>query len=134
MRALPMATILVIDDDASMRRTLVRILGPEHNVIEAQDGSVGLALFATHAPELVITDIVMPKKEGIETILELRRRAPGLRIIAISGGGEIRNADYLDMAEKLGADAAMPKPLRVADLRETVNRLLSVPGLSSCTF
>ena len=128
-----MATILVIDDDAGMRRTLIRMLSGEHNMLEAQDGSVGLVRFAEHAPDLVITDIVMQIKEGIETILELRRLAPNVRILAISGGGEVRKADYLDMAGKLGADATLSKPVLAADLRAAVNRLLSTSRVSSCT-
>jgi CheY-like chemotaxis protein len=127
-----MATILVIDDDAGMRRTLVRMLGGEHKTFEAKDGLDGLAQFAAHAPDLVITDIVMPKKEGIETILELRRQSPKVLILAISGGGEIRKADYLDMAEKLGADATLSKPVMAAELREAVNRLLSGTWAATC--
>jgi DNA-binding response OmpR family regulator len=127
-----MATILVIDDDAGMRRTLVRMLSGEHHLFEAKDGSDGLAQFAAHRPDLVITDIVMPKKEGIETILELRRQSPKVLILAISGGGDIRRADYLDMAGKLGADATLTKPVMAAELREAVNRLLSGSWAATC--
>src|SRR5882757_6344710 len=132
MEALTMATILVIDDDAGMRRTLIRMLSGEHKMLEAKDGSVGLAQFAAHSPDLVITDIVMPIKEGIETILELRRLSPKVRILAISGGGEIRKADYLDMAGKLGADATLSKPVMAAELREAVKRLLSGSWAATC--
>ncbi len=127
-----MATILVIDDDPGMRRMLLRILGNEHELVEAEDGSIGLARFAAHAPDLVITDIVMPNKEGIETIRELRRRAPTIRILAISGGGQLREADYLDMAGKLGADITLGKPVRVAELRAAVERLLSPSWAAPC--
>lgn len=128
-----MATILVIDDDAGMRRTLVRMLSHEHRTVEAKNGLEGLAQFNAHSPDLVITDIVMPIKEGIETILELRRRAPQIPILAISGGGDIRRADYLGMAGKLGADATLSKPVMAAELREAVNRLLSGSWAATCT-
>lgn len=127
-----MATILVIDDDAGMRRTLIRMLSDEHMMFEAKDGAEGLTRFAQHAPDLVITDIVMPIKEGIETIRELRRLAPQVRILAISGGGEIRKADYLDMAGKLGANATLPKPVMAAELRAAVKQLLSGSRATTC--
>lgn len=128
-----MATILVIDDDAAMRRLLKRVLGGEHRIIEAADGSIGLARFAEHAPELVITDIVMPNKEGIETIREIRRLAPTAKILAISGGGGAGSAQYLDMASKLGADVTLMKPLRAPDLRAAVTNLLASSSVGSCT-
>ncbi len=79
-----MATILVIDDDAAVRRVLVRSLARAgHEIVEAENGSSGLARFREHAPELVITDIVMPQTEGIETIREIRRAAPHVKILAI---------------------------------------------------
>jgi len=128
-----MATILVIDDDAGMRRTLIRMLGSDYKTIEAENGSEGLAQFAAHSPDLVITDIVMPIKEGIETILELRRLSPKVRILAISGGGaEVRRADYLDMAGKLGADATLSKPVLAAQLRQAVQQLLSGSWAATC--
>jgi two-component system, chemotaxis family, chemotaxis protein CheY len=119
-----MATILVIDDDAALRRVLRRMLGADHDVVEAADGAAGIARFAEHGPRLVITDILMPKKEGIETIREIRRLAPEVKILAISGGG-IGTPHYLDMAGKLGADVTLMKPFSAADLRATVRALLT---------
>jgi DNA-binding response OmpR family regulator len=119
-----MATILVIDDDAAMRRVLKRMLSGDHDIVEADDGSAGLARFIEHRPQLVITDILMPKKEGIETIREIRRLAPKVKILAMSGGG-IGTPHYLEMAGKLGADVTLMKPVSAADLHATVSALLA---------
>jgi CheY-like chemotaxis protein len=116
-----MVKILVIDDDSLMRRMIVRTLRSEHHdVIEAEDGSEGLTQFSTHGATLVITDILMPNKEGVETIRELRQAAPDLLILAISGS----TATYLPMAKKLGANAVLAKPFLRPELIEAVNRLL----------
>ena len=118
-----MAKILIIDDDPQMRRMIARTLTAEHHeVIEAKDGSAGLKQFITHRPALVITDLMMPDKEGIETIRELRHAAPDMPILAISGGGF---ASYLEMANALGANAALAKPFLGAALIEVINRLLA---------
>ncbi|MGH7033572.1 MAG: response regulator [Stellaceae bacterium] len=120
-----MATILVIDDDAAVRRVLVRSLaGAGHEIVEAEDGSSGLARFRECAPTLVITDIVMPQTEGIETIREIRRAAPQVKILAISGSSIAGSAHYLDMARKLGADVTLVKPIRPAELRDAVAALI----------
>lgn len=126
-----MATILVIDDDAGVRRVLVRILaGDGHEIVEADNGSSGLAQFRERAPALVITDIVMPKTEGIETIREIRRAAPGVKILAISGSSPPNSGHYLDMAKKLGADVTLMKPIRPAELRDVVAALIDDASLS----
>ncbi len=128
-----MATILVIDDDAAMRRVLKRMLSANHEIIEAADGSIGLACFIEHRPHLVITDILMPKKEGIETIREIRQLAPKVKILAISGGGGVGTPHYLEMAGKLGADVTLMKPVSAANLRSTVSALLAeTPPVSTC--
>lgn len=120
-----MATILVIDDDAAVRRVLVRSLAAEgHEVLEAENGSSGLARFRERAPELVITDIVMPQTEGIETIREIRRAAPQVKILAISGSSPPNSGHYLDVAKKLGADVTLMKPIRPAELRDVVAALI----------
>jgi len=120
-----MAIILVIDDDVGIRRFLARALASEgHKVLEAPDGLAGLTLFRERAPELVITDIVMPGKEGIETIREMRRHTPRIKILAISGSSFPHSAHYLDMAAKLGADVTLLKPIRPAELRDAVATLI----------
>ena len=120
-----MARILVIDDDNDVRRTLVRLLETAgHEVHEAPDGDSGIAVCEKVLPQLVITDILMPEKEGIETIMVLKQAHPGMPILAISGGGRSGAMDFLDMARALGADEALQKPFRRAELLEAVNRLI----------
>jgi CheY-like chemotaxis protein len=120
-----MALVLVIDDDAGMRRLMVRTLGEgEHRVIEAENGEQGLRLVDEHRPDLVITDILMPRTEGIETIREIQERSPATKIIAISGGGTTHNLMFLDVARAVGANAVLAKPFRPAQLIEAVQKVL----------
>lgn len=120
-----MATILVIDDDAAMRRLILRVLGSRgHTLLEAENGNDGIAQLQDGRPDLIITDILMPQKEGIETIREVIGRAPGIKIIAISGGGA-QNLMFLDAAKAFGAHAALAKPFRPDELIETVDRVLA---------
>jgi YesN/AraC family two-component response regulator len=117
--------ILLIDDDALVRRTIDRILHHMgHTVVMAENGGDGITLLQTENPELVITDIIMPDKEGIETIQEIRRLHPDMKIIAISGGARLGNMDYLSMALKLGASEALAKPFDPSELIEAISRCL----------
>jgi len=93
-------------------------------VLEAKDGREGMSPFHVHQPALVITDILMPEKDGLETILEMRGTASTVAIIAISDGGATSTMMFLDLARKLGADVAIAKPFRERDLVESVSRLL----------
>src|SRR5215472_16324961 len=94
-----MANILVIDADGAARHTIVQVLEEVgYQVASAQDGKCGLASFRREPPDLVITDIIMPEKEGIQTITEMRGERPDAKIIAISGGGRIGNTDFLKIA------------------------------------
>ena len=120
-----MGRILVIDDDEAMRGSVRRILERDgHDVHEAQDGAEGLRVFETFAADVVVTDLIMPGKEGIETIMELREAAPDVRILAVSGGGVGLHHDVLSDAEALGADASLAKPFTVDQLRSAVAPLL----------
>ncbi len=120
-----MARILLIDDDATVRYALKQVLERAgHLVDEASDGQIGIELYSANRPEVVVTDIIMPNQEGIETIIKLKRMAPGVAIIAMSGGGRTGNRDFLEMAEKLGAAKIMPKPFRPRELVEAVQSLL----------
>ncbi len=120
-----MPKILVIDDDAAVCDTIARILrGKGHEILFAKDGREGLQLFRSHAPDLVITDIIMPEMEGIETIRAIRGLRPDARIIAISGGGRPGKADYLLMASMFGASEVIGKPFDPAQLIESVARCL----------
>lgn len=121
-----MAVLLVIDDDASMRQLIVRTLtAGNHRVVEAENGLRGLEMMDEHRPDLVITDILMPQKEGIETIREMQQRSPETKIIAISGGGMSHNLMFLDIARAFGASAVLAKPFRPAQLVAAVEQLLS---------
>lgn len=120
-----MARILVIDDEDMVRTTVRLILEKNgHQVIEAKNGNDGLRVAGGAKPDLVITDIIMPEKEGLETIMEMKALVPTARIVAMSGGGRARNLDFLTVAKKLGADQALRKPFTSAQLLETVNLLL----------
>ncbi|HUN49513.1 MAG TPA: response regulator [Candidatus Sulfotelmatobacter sp.] len=121
-----MALILVIDDDPALRQLMRRILSDAgHSVVEAENGAVGVKCARQHRPTIAITDILMPEKEGIETIRELRRLQLGVKIIAMSGGTSAKGMLYLDAAKTLGADATLLKPFRRADLLVAVNDLLT---------
>src|SRR3990170_186442 len=86
--------ILIIDDDASIRRTLQLMLSKAgYEVMQASDGSEGMRLWRDRGGDLVITDLHMPQKDGIETIVELLSHSPGVRIIAMSGGGQTKRLD-----------------------------------------
>jgi DNA-binding NtrC family response regulator len=117
-----MADILIIDDDRQMRRLLTRILtGAGYTVCEAENGRVGVERFHEQHSALVITDIVMPDMEGIETIVTLRRDNAELPIIAISGGSD---PVYLRAASRLGATASLEKPFHADRLLALVDGLL----------
>lgn len=105
--------VLVIDDEAPLRLTMRRMLeAAGHEVTEAENGRLGLEAFRRQPTDVVVTDIIMPQKEGIETIRDLRAIAPGVRIIAVSGGGRNQDMNFLRIARKIGADATLPKPFR----------------------
>lgn len=122
-----MATILVVDDDPSIRTTLRKVLEREgHSVREAADGQAGIDEVDRNAPELVIVDLIMPEKEGIETIMELRERYPELTILAMSGGGVTTGpSGPLSDARVLGADGSLAKPFTVERLVRTVEEMLN---------
>jgi len=101
-------TILIIDDDAAVSRTLSLIL-------------------ADNDFDLVLTDIIMPELDGIEAIRKIRTDHPGLRVIAMSGGGQIDKADFLHMADALGADGVLEKPVRSERLLELVSSVMANP-------
>jgi CheY-like chemotaxis protein len=109
--------ILVIDDDHLVRYMLSKILSRKgYEVVTAADGKRGMTLLRNEHPDLVITDIIMPEQEGIDTIIQIRHERPNIKIMAISGGGRIRNIDFLEMARSLGADDIIAKPFEADDL------------------
>ncbi len=114
-----MSRILLIDDNDSFRETLHRTLSKlGHEVWEAPNGSSATKLIAQHAIEVVLTDLVMPEQEGLETIQVIRRTTPTVKIVAISGGSRnINPIEFLKMAKMLGADRTLPKPFSTEDLK-----------------
>ena len=120
-----MKRILVIDDDVQFRKMLCQTLERAgYEVTEASDGDEGTKLYRQQPVDLVITDIIMPGKEGLETIMELKHDFADIKIIAISGGGRIEPEGYLGSAEKLGAAHTFSKPLDTKQLLETIHELL----------
>lgn len=124
-----MARILVIDDDATIRLSLKLALeDADHHVEEAANGLEGIDRFRANPAALVITDIFMPEKEGMELIDEIKRDRPETKIIAISGGGRMNPDDYLTIARRLGADRTLLKPFDIGLLLDTVDVLLKPDG------
>jgi CheY-like chemotaxis protein len=131
-----MARVLVIDDNDLVRDLLRTVLeGEGHDVVEAADGEQGVRTFAREAVELVICDVLMPNKDGLETVRELRNRNSKVPIITMTGGpildetmldhGEI---DYLRMTLAFGATRAIAKPFRPAELIRVVDSCLAAMG------
>jgi DNA-binding response OmpR family regulator len=118
--------ILVIEDNAVVRNTMMRILqSAGYDVVIANDGLQGVAAFRREQPDLVISDIIMPEQEGIATIRQILGENPGTKIIAISGGGRIGNTDFLQIAKKMGASDALPKPFDPDELLSRVTTCLN---------
>ena len=121
-----MKSILIIEDNENMLQMMCDLLGRSgYAVFSAADGVQGLKAFHAHSPALVITDIIMPDKEGLEVIMELTKQQPRPKIIAISGGGILEPQTYLSLARKLGADHALAKPFRPAELLTLIEKLLA---------
>ncbi len=127
-------SILVIDDDKCVRLSLVAVLcGVGHNVHEARNGKEGLELAKQAAVDIAIVDMMMPEKDGIETILEIREARPGIKIIAISGASFLPTStlptsklpvgNLLQVAEALGAEWVLEKPFEGEALLAAVSKL-----------
>jgi DNA-binding response OmpR family regulator len=118
-------SILVVDDDLDMLRRLGAAFAvAQYEVHAATDGDVALKRFEAVRPDLVLTDILMPTREGLETIVAMRRARSDVKIIAMSGGGRIGAHEFLNLARHLGADAVLAKPFRLSDMLELVRRTL----------
>lgn len=123
-----MPRILVIDDDVPFRSVLKASLEEMgHYVREAKDGNEGVSLYRQETFDLVMTDLIMPGKEGIETIMDMRRINPGVKIIAMSGGGRVTSVDYLQIARQVGAKKVLSKPFLYEEAREAINEVLAPP-------
>ena len=114
--------MLLIDDDDRVRKTVALMLQAfGHEVREADSGITGLRQFDADRPDLVITDIIMPDMEGVETISEIKRLNPSMKIIAMSGGGRIKNTDFLKLAKSAGAAVTLNKPFDDEELAAAID-------------
>ena len=121
-----MALVLLIDDDDVIRQMMRRMLVADgHDVQEAANGKVGVACYRQQPSDLIITDIVMPEQEGLETIQQLRRVNPQVKIIAISGAYSDRVDGYLAMALRFGVRQVLQKPFSQAELLAAVAGVLA---------
>src|SRR5207249_1995189 len=120
-----MARILVIDDDVQVRGAVRRILERAgHTVEDVGNGDAGLRAHRERPAELIITDIFMPERDGIETVRQLRRESPQVKIIVISGGDRTQTMDLRKDAELLGAARSLRKPFELSELVQAVGELL----------
>ncbi len=120
-----MAKILVIDDDHMLREMLCEYLSRAgYEVSEAEDGVQGLKAYTDNPTDLVITDLMMPEKSGCETITEMKRSWPDVKIIAISGGNQRGAGDFLPLAEYIGASKTLAKPFALSEVTRAIEDLL----------
>jgi DNA-binding response OmpR family regulator len=119
-----MKRILLIEDEEGLRSMLrISLEKMGYAVVEASDGKAAMAIFKTEPVDLVLTDLMMPEKEGLETIRELRKGHPELKIIAMSGGGRTDARDNLKMAKLFGATTVFSKPFSLAELSRAVTEI-----------
>ena len=124
-KPMSMAHILLIDDDDQIRIMLRQMLEAEgYEVVNASNGKEGIRLYREDPADLIIADIIMPEKEGIEVIMELKKDFPDVKIIAISGGGQIDAEEYLQMAKMLGAKFTFTKPFERKELMDAVKEIV----------
>ena len=122
-----MASILIVDDEDSVRNLVKEMLSKDkYTLYEARNGEEAVTQFNEHPVDLIITDLVMPDKSGIDLIMQLKNENAKVRIVAISGGGGITGRfDYLPIAKLLGAKAIIRKPFTMAELRQAVTTALA---------
>ena len=121
--------ILIIDDDEQIRVLLQQMMEWAGFEVEvAENGKVAMNIQKQNPADLVITDLIMPEQEGLETISRLKKDYEGIKIIAISGGGRIGPEAYLPAAQELGADRVFSKPFDIQSVVDTVKELLNVPS------
>ncbi len=134
-----MTRILVVDDDDQIRALLRDVLERDQfEVMDAADGDVALALQRKYPADLIITDLIMPSKDGIEMIMEFRKEFPLVPIIAISGGGSlgpgrVAAEDYLRLSKAFGAVCTFPKPLDMKLLLDKIRQMLALDSAPSVT-
>jgi CheY-like chemotaxis protein len=120
------ARILLIEDDPDALLAIEILLSHLGYAVEtARNGREGLKMFRANAPDLVLTDIIMPEAEGIETIIAMRQLQPDTKIVAMSGGGPMNRESLLDMTVKLGATESLAKPFDDDQLAQVIERSLA---------
>ena len=123
-----MIRILVIDDDDDFRSMLRTALEQDgYRVEEARNGREGLQRYVVVPTDIVMTDLLMPEREGLETITALRQINPQVKIIAISGGGATGRLNFLPLARMFGALRTLQKPFTLQELQEVVREVMEAP-------
>ena len=116
-----MARILVVDDEAMLRGVVRKMLERNgHEVFDAADGALGIEAYRRLLTDIVLTDIVMPNKDGIQLIIELKKEFPNVRLIAMSGGARTSERDFLEVAKQYGVRQVLQKPFSRAELETAV--------------
>lgn len=124
-----MTSILLIDDDDLSRGAVHKMLERAGYVVHSTaDARGAIDRYRSNPTDLVITDLIMPELDGLEVIQELRRLSPGVRVLAISGGGRVEADEYLSVARKFGAVEVLPKPFTGQELKRAVEIALSKAG------
>ena len=124
-----MALILIIDDEPQIRSMLKLMLERDgYEVAEASDGIEGIRIYRQNPADLIITDLIMPNKDGIGVILDLKKEFPNVKIIAMSGGGLNKPEGYLKGAKKLGAACTLTKPIDRGEMLRAIKEVLKSPS------
>jgi CheY-like chemotaxis protein len=121
--------ILIIDDEAQIRSMLKLMLERDgYEVAEAPDGIEGIRIYRQNPADLIITDLIMPNKDGIGVIIDLKKEFPNVKIIAMSGGGLNKPEGYLKGAKKLGAACTLTKPIDRGEMLRAIKDVLKSPS------
>ena len=122
-----MPTILVVDDEESLRKMVSKgLVRLGYRVMEAENGFIALDILKDNNIALVIMDLIMPEKGGIETLIDVHSLYPGMKLIAVSGKVETENDSIKGISEQFGVDAVFAKPFDIFDLLKTVQKLVPI--------
>jgi CheY-like chemotaxis protein len=125
---MPPCSILVVDDEPGIRELLCLMLeGAGHTVVSAEDGVQAPKVLAAQPIQVVITDLLMPERDGLEFITEIRKKFPEIKIIAMSGGGHIARDSYLRIAKNFGAHVLLEKPFSQSGVLGAIEAVLAIP-------
>jgi CheY-like chemotaxis protein len=125
---MPACSILVVDDEPGIRELLCMMLeAAGHTVVAAEDGVQAPKVLATHPVQVIITDLLMPERDGLEFITEVRKKYPAIKIIAMSGGGHIARDSYLRIAKNFGAHFLLEKPFSQSGVLNAIEAVQKMP-------